>query len=124
NVVDGYIDVVCEGLEQGDLAVDAEMCQGAADADLTDGNAFSHQGDAEDRAMAHAPRGLTTLGKFLHFGLYVGDVDGPPVQHGSTNDGSGDQRERELADRPGGDRAVVCDQQHAIAVPEKDGGVE
>ena len=30
---------------------------------------FSHQGDAEDRAKAHAPRILTALREFVHFGL-------------------------------------------------------
>ena len=58
---------------------------GAAEADRADRESFSHQGHAEYRAVAHAPRVLTALREFVGLGRHVSDVDGPPVQHRSAS---------------------------------------
>src|SRR5215510_579130 len=51
--------------------------------DRADRDTFSHQGDAEDRAVALTPRVLARDGKLAPLGLYISDVDRPPAQHRS-----------------------------------------
>ena len=124
HVLDGDHRLVGEGLEEGDLPLREELRLGATDVDRADRDTFSHQGDAEDGAEAHAPRVLAALREFVHFGLHVCDVDGPPVQHGSARDRPADEREGKLADGADGDRAVMGDQEEPVAVPAPDGGIE
>ena len=88
DVLDRDHRLVGEGLEEGDLSLREELRLGAAEGDRADRDSFSHQGDVEDRAEAHAPRVLAALREFVHFGLHVSDVDGPPVQHRSASDSS------------------------------------
>src|SRR5262249_43953130 len=82
-----------EGLEQGDLPLAEEASLGTAEHDRADRDTFSHQGDAEDRAVALTPRVLARDGKLAPPGLYISDVDRPPVQHRSTTDRAADEWE-------------------------------
>src|SRR5262249_19131323 len=91
HVLDGYYSLVREGLEQGDLPLAEEASLGTAEHDRADRGTFSHQGDTEDRAVALTPRVLARVGKLVPLGLYISDVDGPPVQHRSTTDRAADE---------------------------------
>ena len=65
DVLDRNHGLVGEGLEQRDLSLREEMCLGAADVDGADRDTFfSDQGDAQYRAVAHAPCILTALREF------------------------------------------------------------
>jgi hypothetical protein len=78
-VLDGDDRLVSEGLEQGDLPLAEEASLGTAEHDRADRDTFSDQGDAEDRAVALTPRVPARVGKLVPLGLYISDVDGPPV---------------------------------------------
>src|SRR5438309_11377320 len=85
DVLDRNHGLVGEGLEQRDLSLREEMCLGAADVDGADRDTFfSDQGDAQYRAVAHAPCILTALREFGRLRLHVGDVDGLPRQNCSA----------------------------------------
>jgi hypothetical protein len=116
--------LVGEGLEEGDLSLREEPRLGAADLDRANRHSFSHQGDAEDRAEAHAPRVLPALREFVRFALGVCQVDGPPIHHRSARDRPADERKGELPDGADEDRAVMGDEEEPVAVPAPDGGVE
>jgi hypothetical protein len=92
-VLDGYDGLVGERLQQGDLPLGEEASLGTAEHDRADRDTFSHQGDAEDRAVALTPRVLARVGKLVPLGLYISDVDGLPVQHRSTTDRAADEWE-------------------------------
>src|SRR5262245_11297534 len=100
--------LVGEGLEQGDLPLAEEASLGTAEHDRADRDTFSHQGDAEDRAVALTPRVLARVGKFVPLGLYISDVDGPPVQHRSTTNRAADEWDEGLGTGLR-DRAVMGD---------------
>ena len=112
-----------EGLEQGDLPLREEPRLGAAEVDRADRSAFPQEGNAEERAEAQAPCDLAALGKLVRLCLPVSDVDDPPVQHGSASEAPADQRDGELADHPGGNRAVMGDAAEPIAVQAEDRSV-
>jgi hypothetical protein len=97
---------------------------GASEPDRANRDAFSHQRDAEDRAVAPAPRTLAALGKLVRLSLDVSDMDGPPLQHRSASHGASVQREGILADRSGEDRTVMGDEAQPFAVEAEDGSVE
>ena len=120
-VLDGDHSLIGEGLEQRDLSLREEMSLGAADVDGADRDTFfSDQGDAQYRAVAHAPRILTALREFGRLRLHVGDVDCLPGQNRSAITRPADEGKGGL-DR---DRAMMGDEAQVIAVPAKDGGVE
>ncbi len=120
HVLDRDDRLVGEGLEQGDLALGEGPRLGAANADHADGHAFSHQGDAEYRAMAQAPRGLAALRELVLANLYVGHVNGPPVEDGSAVDRPPDHRDG----RRGRDGAVMGDEVREVPVSAEHGGVQ
>src|SRR5262245_39897881 len=107
-VLDGDDGLGSEGLQQGDLPLAEEASLGTAERDHADRDTFSHQGDAEDRAVALTPRVLAGVGKLVALGLYISDVDGPPVQHRSTTDRAADEWEEGLGTGLR-DRAVMGD---------------
>jgi hypothetical protein len=113
--------LVGEGLEQGDLPLGEEASLGAAETDRAERDTFSHQGNAEDRAVALPPRQLAALGELVRLGLQVSDLDSPSVQHRSTRGRPPNQRDGEPPDSPEGDRAVMSDEQEVVAVPAKNG---
>src|SRR5262249_56913586 len=108
DVLDSDYGLVGEGLEQGDLPLAEEASLGAAEHDRADRDTFSYQRDTEYRAPALAPRVLARLGKLARLGLYVSDVDGPPIQHRSATDRAADEREEGLGTGLR-DRAVMGD---------------
>src|SRR5262249_23281094 len=93
HILDGDDRLVGEGLEESDLTLAEEASPGAAEHDRADRDTFSYQRDTEYRAPALAPRVLARLGKLARLGLYVSDVDGPPIQHRSATDRAEDERE-------------------------------
>ena len=80
---------------------------GAAEDNHADRDTFSDQGGAEDCPVAVAPCDLDSLWKLVPLGLHVSDVDSSRLQHGSSRGRPPDQRDRELADRPGRDPSVL-----------------
>ena len=108
HVLDGYYGLIGEGLEQGDLPLAEEASLDTAEHDRADRDTFSYQWDAEDSAVALTPRVLARVGKLVPLGLYISDVDGPPVQHRSTTDRAADEWEEGLGTGLR-DRAVMCD---------------
>src|SRR4030095_8527207 len=80
---------------------------------------FSHQGDDEYGAEAHASRDLAALRKLLCLGLHVSDVERAPIQHGSARDRAADEGEG------GGlrDCTVMGDGEEPVVVPSEGGAV-
>src|SRR5262249_6309168 len=114
-----------EGLEEGDLTIREELDLGAADhLDHAHRDAFSHQGDAEYRAMTKAARVLAAFRKLLRLGLQVSDVDRAPIQHRSARGRAADHREAELADGTNRDRPVMGDEDESGALQPEDEAVE
>src|SRR5207245_10541670 len=101
----------------GDLSVREGRRFGAAEDDRAERDAFSHQGNAQYRAEAQAPRVLAAVGKLARLSLHVGDLHSPLVQHRSTSGCPAAQREGELADWPSGDLAVVGHVASPVTVP-------
>src|SRR5262249_55738199 len=108
DVLDCNHGLVGEGLKQGDLPLAEGASLGTAEHDRAERDTFSHQGDAEDRGEALALRVLARLGKLVPLGLYVSDVDGPPVQHRATTDRAADEWKEGLGTGLR-DRAVMGD---------------
>src|SRR5262249_40908537 len=118
-VLDGDDRLVGKGLEQGDLLLtewsylEAPYCDGA------DGAAFSKQRNADEGSRTFSPRDGRPLREFVGFGLKVGDVDVPSLDHGAPIAGSWNKPNR--ADIP---RAVMGDGSQEIALDAIDDGVE
>src|SRR5262245_13015862 len=90
------------------LSTSAVASLGTAEHDRADRDTFSRQGDAKDSAVALTPRVLARVGKLVPLGLYISDVNGPPVQHRSTTDRAADEWEEGLGTGLR-DRAVMGD---------------
>src|SRR5262249_5019817 len=80
----------------------------------------SHQGHAEVRMNALAPRECAVHRKFVYLGLEISNVDSPALEH------------RTAIDRPAGQRGgrldwrwpVVCDEEEPVAVHPEYRGVK
>src|SRR4029453_8984282 len=105
-----------DGLEEGHLSVREGLCLGASEPDRANRDAFSHQRDTKERAVAPVPRTLAALGKLVRLSVDVSDMDGPPLQHRSASHGASVQRKGILADRSGEDRTVMSDKAQRFAV--------
>jgi hypothetical protein len=92
HVLDGDHGLVGEGLEKCDLLVGEGSHLHPANGDHAGGHAFSHQRDAQRRAVSQLPGDLVALGKLIRLGLQVGDMDDPALQRRSTGDGSPGER--------------------------------
>jgi hypothetical protein len=123
HVLDGDHGLMGERLEQSDLPVGEEPDVGVAERDHADRDTFSNKGYAEERSEAQAPCLLAALRKLVRLHLPVSDVDDSAAQHGSAREAPADQREGELADHPGGNRAVMGDAAQPITVQAEDGRV-
>jgi hypothetical protein len=123
DVLDGDDRLGGKSLEEGHLPVREGLRLGAPEPDRANRDAFSHQRDAEDRAVAPVPRTLAALGKLVRLRLDVSDMDGPPLQHRSASHGPSVQREGILADPSAGDRTVMGDEAEPFAVEAENGSV-
>jgi hypothetical protein len=113
--------LVGESLEQGNLPLREKLNLGAAELNRADRDAFSHQGDTEDRPNTFPPRVFAALWKLLRLCLQVGDMDGAFVQHRSAIDRAANKWEGEFAGEPVvRDRAVVGDEAELVAVYAED----
>jgi hypothetical protein len=120
NVLDGDNSLVGEGLEQGDLPLREEPGLGAAEADRANRDTFAHQRDAELRPRAMLPREFAAPGKLVRLALQVSDVESAPIEHRATVERRSNEGDCE---GPGGDWAVMSNEQQPIAAPPEDLGV-
>ncbi len=105
------------------MPVREELRLGASEPDRANRDAFSHQRDAKDRAVAPLPRTRAALGKLVRLSLDVSDMDGRLLQHRSASHGPSVQREGILADPSGGDRTVMGDEAEPVTFEAEDGSV-
>jgi hypothetical protein len=120
HILDGDDGLVGEGLEQGDLAVREEPGLDAPEADRANRDTFAHQRDAELRPCAMLPRELAPPGKLVRLALQVSDVESAPIQHRAAVERLANEGDCE---GPGGNWAVMSNEQKPIAVPPEDLGV-
>src|SRR5215813_4072465 len=89
-----------EGLEQGDLCLGKGLDFDTAQADRTEGDALTQQRYRQRRAMTTILAcGLATLWVLSVFGLQIGHLDSPRLEHRATIDRTANQREREFSNR-------------------------
>src|SRR4030095_8015813 len=73
--------------------------------------------------MPESPRGLAAFRKLINFGLEVGHMDGPPIEHRAAISRPTDERERGLADWAKVYRTVMGDEEEPVAVATEDASV-
>jgi hypothetical protein len=120
HILDGDDGLVGEDLEQGDLPAGEEPSFCAAEADRADRHTLPHQRHAELRPSAMLPRDLAAPRKLVRLALQVNDVRSAPIEHCSAVERFANQGDYES---PGGDRAVMSDEQQPSAVPPEDLGI-
>src|SRR4029450_8043327 len=73
--------------------------------------------------MAESPRGRAALRELANFGLQVGHMDGPPVQHRAAIGRPADEREKGLTVGAKIERPGMGHGEKPVAVAAEDAGV-
>src|SRR5713101_6228485 len=120
HVLDGDDGLVGEGLEQRDLTFREAPNLGAPGADCADCHPFAHQRQGDHGPVPVPSRDLAALWKLVPLSLQIGDMNRQAFQHRAAVGRPADKRDRELAKRPGGYRAVMSDEEELIALPLED----
>src|SRR5262245_4472158 len=95
---------------------------GTAQADRTEGDALTQQRYRKRRAMTTILAcGLAALWVLSAFGLQIGHLNSPRLEHRATVDRAANQREREFSDRTVC-QTVTGDQEQSVAVAAKNAG--
>src|SRR5262245_50594492 len=120
HILNGDDRLIGEGLQKLYLLFGERLYFPSPDLYTADAHALSQQGHAQDCPVPEPTGKGASFRKLFGFLLKISHVNHLPLEHRTASHRSADQRQCELSNRPGWNRAVMSDEKQRVAVYAED----